>query len=184
LRRRASAEREGRTERGERAQRSERVSPVDQLVPVLDRVAPAAALASSAASFLVAPSRAALLGAGLFARPAAAVVQPATRSRTAAEPELSFDELMFRMDDASSREEAWATEMSGRGGTHDTDPDASPRRSGARIAFLILVAIVVPLAAGMIIYLGLLWTTPAISAPPGWLPKQLWLPPWPVAAAK
>lgn len=121
---------------------------------------------------LVAPSRAALSGLARLDEPARSTTEP------------SFNDLVFTMHDVSAKEAAWVDEMSGLSEVDEDDLLDLPRRSSVRVAILLAVTILVPLLAGMAIYLGLLWTTSAISAPPDWLPKQLWFPPWPVSTSR
>ncbi|MCI4659557.1 hypothetical protein [Cryobacterium zhongshanensis] len=95
----------------------------------------------------------------------------------------SFDAVVFAEGYATSKEASWAVEMSEAREILD-DESTRPRRSTIRLVLYVVAIVVVPLLAGFLIYLGLLWTTPGISTPPDWLPHELWFPPFPLPSTR
>jgi hypothetical protein len=95
----------------------------------------------------------------------------------------SFDTVLLTEVDATSKEASWAVEMSEAREILD-EAGTKPRRSTIRLVMFVIAIVVVPLLAGFLIYLGLLWTTPGISTPPDWLPHELWYPPFPLPSTR
>jgi hypothetical protein len=96
--------------------------------------------------------------------------------RSAAEP--SFDEVLFADVDESAEWVEPVTWQSVAWDEDDEDGLGPRRRSKGRRALILTVGTLVPLALGALVFLGLLWTTSPVSAPPDWIPQALWFGPW------